>query len=283
MLSIVLFIQGVSIAVYDANGRNFDAVSDGGMITYGVAHTFIVPLFIIILFDIVYLLHKSRSVNFCCLSFDAGHRNLSFRSSLMRFAIWIVAFATWAFSTIIYCIGLLNNDKVDRESTLEHRFCTRSIREALERADNEDNKDENLKLLIYYGDLVPYFAAVTFTLYFGVLLWRYGTSYSIKVNATIFNPWGACLAASIIFMIAMALKDGAEIVTDVGYLVLNVAIVWMVGETDSEIERGDKVKSYLSHKRAILEMNASSITNSNNNINGGGTTAKKNNKAVAAV
>ena len=51
----------------------------------------------------------------------------------------------------------------------------------------------------------------------------------MKVNATVLNPWGACLAASIIFMIAQTMKDGAEVMSDFAMIVLNVSIVWMIG------------------------------------------------------
>ena len=237
MLSVVLFTQGCSIAVYDAFDED---MSEVGLITYGVAHTFIVPIFITILFDIVYILHKNRSVNFCCLSFDAGHRNLNFQSSLMRFLIWIVAFSLWSFSLIIYCMSLETN----RQETLHHRFCIRSIREVLEGSETSED-------LLYYGDLVPYFVLIAITFYYGLLLWRYGTSYSMKVNATVCNPWGACLVASLIFMVAQAVRDGAEVMSDFAMLVLNISVVWMIGETDSELERGAKVKSYLSHKHAL--------------------------------
>lgn len=69
-----------------------------------VLQTFEVPILLIVVFEITYLVHKRRSVNFCGMLFDEGVRvkNTRFMSFMLRNSIRTLA-------TVLLVMGLVVN------------------------------------------------------------------------------------------------------------------------------------------------------------------------------
>jgi hypothetical protein len=65
---------------------------------------FEVPILLVVIFEITYLVHKRRSVNFCGMYFDEGVRvnNTAFMSCMLRNSIRSLA-------TVLLAMGLIVN------------------------------------------------------------------------------------------------------------------------------------------------------------------------------
>lgn len=63
---------------------------------------FVVPLFLVCMFELNYEVHKERSANFFgCITFDDGRRSKSsFTSQLVRYSIWMTSFVLVILSVI---------------------------------------------------------------------------------------------------------------------------------------------------------------------------------------
>ena len=69
--------------------------SDGPMARSAfVMHPFIVPTLIMVTFEMAYIVHKKRSVNFCGIQFDEGRRvKVGLKSWFLRNAVAGISFA----------------------------------------------------------------------------------------------------------------------------------------------------------------------------------------------
>lgn len=72
--------------------------------SYVLLRAFEVPILLIVVFEITYLVHKRRSVNFCGMYFDEGVRvkNVAFMSCMLRNSIRTLA-------TVLLVMNLLVN------------------------------------------------------------------------------------------------------------------------------------------------------------------------------
>jgi len=144
--------------------------SNSGLAYFGAGiQALIAPFFLIICFDMVYIVHKNRSVNFFCISFDEGHRKrVEPYSWIMRNLMRIIA------GCLIFVGVLVNYDLIgnDRDAGVSG-FINWSTDDATE----------------VTLSLIPGTILAIFNLVISFRLWLYGTQRALVIHATIWNEW----------------------------------------------------------------------------------------------
>lgn len=115
LFPLALFILALENATLASSGILYDKLlstpedenyEDGFLFIKAVfvLQTFIVPILLITMFEITYLVHKRRSVNFCGMYFDEGVRlnNTAFMSFMLRNSIRTLA-------VVLLIMGLIVN------------------------------------------------------------------------------------------------------------------------------------------------------------------------------
>lgn len=130
--------------------------------------TFEVPILLIVVFEITYLVHKRRSVNFCGMYFDEGVRvnNTAFMSFMLRNSIRTLA-------AVLLVMGLIVNfNLLIVQEPLAGKAGWTSLAE-------EDW--QNIHLLL---SLIPTAVLTLVSFYLSIILWRYGTESSMIVHSS---------------------------------------------------------------------------------------------------
>lgn len=143
-----------------------------------VFHAWILPSVLLICYEVAYLVHKRRSVNFCGITFESGHRahRKAFCSTFLRFSIWLLALVALVVNVLIN-FNLIDDD--NPESRQSGAFRRQGLYELY-----------HVSLTSYFLlSVIPAFVLFIVSLYIGLQLWNYGAEYSFMVHATYFNPW----------------------------------------------------------------------------------------------
>jgi hypothetical protein len=166
----ILTLENIALAIsgliYDKLEN--DGVDDSNYDSYlfvkaiFILQPFEVPLLLVVVFELTYLVHKSRSVNFCGMDFDEGRRvhNTAVMSCMLRNSIRTLA-------TLLLIMGLIVNlDLIQDNVTIDalvgragwHSFFT-----------IEGNAKAKMHLLL---SLLPVAVLVLVSIYLSVMLWR---------------------------------------------------------------------------------------------------------------
>ena len=166
------FVQSLENATlaYDVSGRN---VANGwAYIIYALQAT--VPASLILsTFDVTYSIHKTRSILFCGIVDGHTRSKNPTTSMLLKIAMRILALG-------LLTIGIIVNfDLVKPSNPLAGRVGWYYLVTV-------PWSDESLSVLL---GVLPSGVASLASFYFSSALWRYGTTYSMVVHASPFNPW----------------------------------------------------------------------------------------------
>ena len=93
--------------------KSVDLLTDNHSFLSPPPRTLEVPILLVVIFEITYLVHKRRSVNFCGMYFDDGVRvnNTAFMSCMLRNSIRSLA-------TVLLVMGLVVNFNLFSSETL---------------------------------------------------------------------------------------------------------------------------------------------------------------------
>lgn len=161
-----LIIENVVLAL----GETVD--EDSGAAGFAkVVHAFIIPLFLVLFFEVAYTVHKRRSVNFCGITFDEGHR----RSFTV--ASFFVRHSTHFIAVLLIVVNLIVNFNVPKNES------GRAGRAGYHELDESEDH-------LIFG-IIPSVVLSLYVIYFTVVLWRYGTTQSLQVHTSYLNPWAA--------------------------------------------------------------------------------------------
>jgi len=138
----------------------------------------ITPIFLTLCFDLAYIVHKNRSVNFFCISFDQGHRNIVEPWS------WMMRNWMRLISLFSLAIGILVNFRLVGSSPYANQCGYYDWR-----------KDASAPDAVL--SLIPGTVLSIFNLIISFRLWLYGTNRALVINATVFNSWGILLIGAI--------------------------------------------------------------------------------------
>jgi hypothetical protein len=173
------------------------ALTDPVQTLGNVIQPFAIPILLDVLYEVCYLVHKRRSVNFFGLEFDQGHRvkiiSSTTRSFVLRNFIRVLALA-------LLVIGLLANFEIVFQEPPPSTISTETpslstTTTTFHETTSSTNRKGWLGLFPWTGqvwllfELIPSLCLFILTFFLSILLWRYGTSYSIHVHSSMFNPW----------------------------------------------------------------------------------------------
>ncbi|KAA0152300.1 hypothetical protein FNF28_07052 [Cafeteria roenbergensis] len=156
-----------------------------------------VPLQLLAGFELAYVIRKKRSSNFCCMTFDQGHRKKEGAcSSLLRYSVWFLAFVLVFVSTVANAEYIL--DPSSEAYTHTSRFSSKSAAFS-----PPGGRAFSLSRVV---DIVPEALSICFMLVIGVSLWRYGSAQSMDVSATACNRWAVLVVAVVGLLLAWVLQ-----------------------------------------------------------------------------
>lgn len=193
-------------------------------------HACITPMLLLVCYEIAYLVHKQKSVNFCGISFESGHRRHGHRggpnmlSTFLRFAVWMIGLA-------LLVINLLAAYRWNTESTNE----IQSI--------YEFQGDSTTHAIV---SVLPALVLVLLSMYIGIQLWKYGTFYSYMVHATCFNPWIWMLVGSMSLLTGYLLPSPIyALSSNAGELIMMATIVRMFREVHHDMQQGQQMQNFI--------------------------------------
>ncbi|CAE7224333.1 unnamed protein product, partial [Symbiodinium sp. KB8] len=192
LLALVVAFDNLAVAVVMGD----PGIPNDLLRTRFAVHSFVVPLFLVCMFELNYEVHKERSANFFgCITFDDGRRSKSsFTSQLVRYSIWMTSFVLVILSVIGAAAFIVKPSDYVRSS----RFTNGGLQ-------NPDGDGDGTASLSELLDFALPLLLLVFSFYTGASLWRYGTTISVDVRATIANPWMAIVPASLLYLLALLL------------------------------------------------------------------------------
>jgi hypothetical protein len=167
--SFVQCIENATLA-YDVSGT--EIASGWAYIVYFLQAT-VPPALFLSTFDVTYSIHKTRSIAFCGIV--DGHTRTK-NPRVVKFLKWATRFIALG----LLAIGIVVNfNLVTPTNPLAGRVGWHYIV-------TEPWIDASLHVLL---GVLPIGIASLASFYFSAALWRYGTTYSMVVHASPFNPW----------------------------------------------------------------------------------------------
>jgi hypothetical protein len=193
-LILALVWENLALAIAASAGPT---TAVGGVLALrGAVHSFIIPLFLVTLFELNYTVHKRRSSNFFCIVFDQGHRAAaSALSHLLRYSMWLVALAVLLLQVV--CNSTYTSDPLRAPHTARFTFKGLGLGPGVDGGGTGSGGSGGAALgWQEVTDFFPWLILFVFSFYTGLSLWRYGTTMSTDVRASAVNPWGAVFLAT---------------------------------------------------------------------------------------
>lgn len=197
-------------------------------------HACVTPMLLLVCYELAYLVHKHKSVNFCGISFESGHRergsscdNAGAASSLAKRRWWLstcLRFIVWLLGCALLVLNLL----------VAYRW-------------SSDLTPEIASIYELQGDstahavcaILPALVLVALALYIGLRLWNYGTNYSYIVHATCFNPWIWMLVGAVALLVGYLMPSPVyALSSNAGELAMMASIVRMFREVHHDMQQG---------------------------------------------
>ena len=164
LLGLLMAFEDVSLAV------GFASAPRGLEIVIVTVHACVAPVATLIIFEAGYLVHKRRSVNFCCIAFDEGRRvrQSGILAIVLRFWIRLLAVALLILGIVVNCARA--RDDVGYLGVIR-AFRSGSAWEML--------------------SLVPPTVLAFVGLYISIALWCFGSKSALIVPPTMCNGWAS--------------------------------------------------------------------------------------------
>jgi len=198
-----------------------------------------VPILLVTIFELTYIVHKRRSVNFCGMYFDEGRRVQSiitngFKSFLARNFLRILA-------TLMLATGVVINldllDFVDDPGQLTGRVGWPNLW-------NSKKWDAAHTLVLI--SLMPTTILIVTSFLMSWTLWRYGSESSMIVHSSFLNVW------FFPFFGTLALAGGQlfgeswyPFTSNLGFLILIVTLLMLETEIDKDINSTAEFTDFL--------------------------------------
>lgn len=230
ILCVALSYENLSLGV---SALATGAVGGGFLSLRGTVYAFIIPLWVLALFELSYTVHKRRSANFLwgIFTFDQGHRRThTLVSHTVRYSLWGVAIALLLAQLTLDAPYTSAPDAAPRTARFSYKGQPVPWGErAAERAplDAQD-----------CIDLFPWVVFLAWALVSGLSLWRYGTQMSTDINPTSINAWGLVFIASLLVAAAWVFSPPAwpyPYATNAAELLLAAALVNTMGLVEANL------------------------------------------------
>ncbi|CAM9970296.1 unnamed protein product, partial [Phaeothamnion confervicola] len=176
----------------------------------------LVPLFLVILFEMAYSVHKRRSVPFCGIFFDQGHRVNTEACS------WFLRNFVRIFAAGLFVLGIFVNFSVIGTGADSGEGGYLSLL-----------NDPGWEFILF---LLPVTAMALISLYISLSMWRYGNEASLVVHPTVWNRWIVLLVGSLALLLGLLSGSCCFRVTrEAGMVILMISILLMYGEIVVEV------------------------------------------------
>ncbi|KDO24080.1 hypothetical protein SPRG_10867 [Saprolegnia parasitica CBS 223.65] len=180
----------------------------------------IIPFMLLICFEVTYLVHKNKSVNFCGISFESGHRanRNNFKTTFLRFAVWLVGLSLLLINLYVYYSYFQD---------IEFHEGSYFI-----------NGDGTVATVLTQ---IPAYVLVILSLYMGLRLWNYGCNYAFVIHATCFNPWIWMVVGAIALAVGYIIPGMVFAITsNIGEFIMLAAIIRMFKEVHHDLQVADE-------------------------------------------
>lgn len=190
-----------------------------------------VPVFLVVIFELTYLVHKRRSVNFCGMSFDEGRLGqrihgvftTSMQSFLLRNVMRIL-------STLCLVMGLMANFDLMRDEAKRDPLAGRVGWWAV-----FDQRDYVLSFHIVLS-LIPTLVLIICSLFLSVSLWRYGNNSAMVVHSRLINSWYFPMFGTVLLSLGQMFSDDwYPFMSNFGLLLYTGALIFLMKEIDKDI------------------------------------------------
>eukprot|EP00591_Stephanopyxis_turris_P012865 CAMPEP_0195518096 /NCGR_PEP_ID=MMETSP0794_2-20130614/12227_1 /TAXON_ID=515487 /ORGANISM="Stephanopyxis turris, Strain CCMP 815" /LENGTH=286 /DNA_ID=CAMNT_0040647007 /DNA_START=380 /DNA_END=1240 /DNA_ORIENTATION=- len=194
----------------------------------------IVPILLNAIYEVTYLVHKRRSVNFCGLFFDEGKR-VKYISTVLR---------SFFLRNLIRMLGILllvmgivaNFDILGVES--QNEFAGMTGWWALYPWD-----ESKVHLLL---SLLPTMVLLLTCFYLSIALWRYGTNSSMVVHSSVCNPWFFPFFGTIALAVGQLFDENYYLITSsCGLVVLIFSVILVMKEVDKDMQAAAEFSVFL--------------------------------------
>ena len=238
---LILALENASLA---ASGKFIEQSQEGDMMVEAhplvraifILQPFEVPFLLIVTFEVTYLIHKRRSVNFCGMYFDEGRRlnNTQAMSCMLRNSIRSLA-------TVLLVMNLMVNFDFIQSGVLVDQLAGRAGWWSL--FSEEGTFNQKLHLFL---SLLPTAVLVAVSFYLSIMLWRYGTSSSMIVHSSICNPWFYSFFGTLFMAAGQLFSEKLyPIMSNTGLLIYIITVEAVMVEVDKDIVAIENEASFL--------------------------------------
>ena len=188
------------------------------------------PCLLLSTFDVTYCIHKTRHIPFCGVYDGQTHTKNPKCTLALKMSIRVIALGLLSMS-IIANFGLIGTTSPYAGRTGWYWIIT------------EPWNKTHVHVLL---ELMPFAVLALANIYFSIALWRYGTSYSMDVHASPFNPWFTP------FFGTMALICGQwfgprwfPLLSNLGIFVFVESILLLFREVNRDMEAATELREFL--------------------------------------
>ncbi|KAL7454594.1 hypothetical protein ACHAWC_007454 [Mediolabrus comicus] len=232
LFPIAILILALENACLAASGKFIEQSQEGDTMVEAhplvraifVLQPFEVPFLLIVTFEVTYLIHKRRSVNFCGMYFDEGRRLNN----------------TQAMSLLLVMNLMVNFDFI-QSGVLVDQLAGRAGWWSL--FSEEGTFNQKLHLFL---SLLPTAVLVAVSFYLSIMLWRYGTSSSMIVHSSICNPWFYSFFGTLFMAAGQLFSEKLyPIMSNTGLLIYIITVEAVMVEVDKDIVAIENEASFL--------------------------------------
>jgi len=201
-----------------------------------VLHAARAPMMLLTTFELCYVVHKRRSVKFCCILFDnRGHRvSNNIISCILRNSIW--ALSSLMFITgIAVDLGLLTHQGPSFEDD------EMGVTGFLEFAEEGGEKREGA-----FAALIPWLVVSICNIYLTLTLWKYGSFSAMVVHTSYFNPWMWPMIGTCFLIGCFCVKyENFLIASNTGIVIMTISILFLMKEIDRDLLAQEEFSNFL--------------------------------------
>jgi len=201
-----------------------------------VAHAMVVPILLNATYEICYLVHKRRSVNFCGIFFDEGKRVKIISNPVRSF---VLRNLVRALGIVLFVLQIASNLDLIPDKNDELAGITGWI----SLIKDERSWDDKIHILVSL--LSPAFLVLTDG-YLSIALLRYGTTRAMVFHSSSWNPWYSMLVGTVALGVGQIFgKAWYPISSNLGLLILIISVILVMAEVDKDMEAAEQFTNFL--------------------------------------
>jgi len=270
----VLALESAMLACTEIIINNYDSGGSIATKILYVLNSLLAPCLVVISFEICYLVHKRRSVNFCGMVFDRGQRvriipSTWIRSFLLRHFMRLIAVLLFVIN-ILVSFDLVEplNSEAGKSGWIQW------IQSPLPFTEKKH----------WFLSLLPVSILCLCDFYISSILWSYGTKSSMVVHASCFNSWFSLFFGTLALAASQFFDEGYYIIaTDVGMLLFFYSIIILLKEVDKEMTVAQDFDDFLHQVENMGDKTKVENIQSENNSNTILSSESSNNKPTEVV